>query len=845
MALRFSVPVVWRCASMFVAAGIVCRIGDAQDAARSRRMSPTFIVSNGETVVASAVVTASPYHADLSGERDASAAIQKALDAVAAVNGGVVFLPKGRYRLESGLRVGYGTTLRGEWQPPGEPEAFSGTVLLACTGGGSEEGAPLIELPPHRETGLIGVTIYYPEQPPDAIVPYPFAIAGGSATVRDVTLCNAYNGIELSLANACVIDRIRGTVLRRGITALNSSEFAWMRDVRFSNEVWPRAQTALTGVAMTGAQGKAVDAFTKTNLVGLELGRLDGFAIDGFEVGAARLPVLIRKRPHVKQHRVFGFGGLMHKVAQPREEHGWDTWYYEMHYADLDNVPEAAGRSYTFGPVPVSARTNPDSFFDVTAAPFSAVGDGKADDTKAIAAALEAAGKAGGGTVYLPQGEFKVTSPLTVPTGVELRGPLGHGKIRESRETCSLAGYAGKNTSAPESATALITLMPSSGVRGFTIVFPEQSHDVDALVSFPYAIRGAGAGVWVVDMHLLNATHGIDLATRRCDNHLVRDLWGTAFFKGIHVGGGSRNGRLERVAWSYGPWAEPGRLKGIATKETKDRLAEFHYEHSVHYTFGDCVGQKAWGLVGFYPRIHFHFIPENGKACRDAEFWMSMHDVAREACLKLDAGKRIDLLGYFGTGGRDKKHNWFETGPEFRGPLNVHAKTIQPTFLNHPVTAAREAVRFFNERSLTTGRPATASPTAQGSDPKLAVDNDPRTWWEAPAKSLLDVDLGDSFKLTRVQVESAGRFLKLSLNTVSAELLTSNDGRNYKLAARLNARPGGKRQPVTRSWIDIPILPPVVARHVRLKVTDPGEGGVTRVAGFDVFGVPANAGEQQ
>jgi len=808
-----------------------------QAAAGRRRASPTFIVSNGETIVASAVVTAAPYKADASGKRDASAAIQKALDAVAAVNGGVVFLPAGRYRLESGLRISSGTTLQGAWREPDSADAFAQTALLACTGAGSEDGPPLIEVVPHRETGVIGVCIYYPGQSPDAVVPYPFAIAGGCTTLRNITLCNAYNGIDLQVVNASVVDGIRGTVLRRGVTALHSLEFAWMRDVRFSNDVWGRARAALSAKPMTPEHRSAVDKFTRQHLVGLELGRLDALAIDGVEMAQARLPVLIRKRPQEKQHPVFGYGGVMHDVARPREEHGWDPWYYAMYYADLDNVPEAAGRSYRFGPTPVPARTDPDSFIDVTDPPFRAVGDGEADDTGAIAAALAAAGEAGGGTVYLPQGEYKVTAPLTVPAGVELLGPLGQGKIRQYLETCSLAGYCGRDAQDAAAAPALLTLMANAGVRGFTITFPEQSPDVDELVPYPYALRGAGAGVWVVDMHILNAVYGIDLATHRCDRHLVRDLWGTAMFKGIHVGGGSRNGRLERVAWSYGPWGSGAQARELQPKERRDRLGPFHHDHSTHYTFGDCVGEKAWGLVGFFPRVHFHFVGEAGRACRDAEFWLSMHDVARETCLKLDAGERIELLGYFGTGSGGGTRNWLEIDPAFHGPLNVYAPTIQPPFVNHGIKATRSQVAFFSETSLTTARPATASATAEGSNPKHAVDRDPRTWWEAPAGALLDVDLGAEMPLNRVRIEGAGRFLRLALNTVKAELLVSRDGKDFKHAATLNARMGGAKQPHTHSWVDTPIDPPARARYVRLRVTDPGEDGVIRVAGFDVFGV--------
>ncbi len=45
-------------------------------------------------------VTAEPYRADASGETDATAAIQTAIDAAGRAGGGVVFLPAGTYRLE-------------------------------------------------------------------------------------------------------------------------------------------------------------------------------------------------------------------------------------------------------------------------------------------------------------------------------------------------------------------------------------------------------------------------------------------------------------------------------------------------------------------------------------------------------------------------------------------------------------------------------------------------------------------------------------------------------------------------------------------------------------------------
>jgi hypothetical protein len=62
------------------------------------------------------------------------------------------------------------------------------------------------------------------------------------------------------------------------------------------------------------------------------------------------------------------------------------------------------------------------TLYIATASPYGAVGDGAHDDTANIQSALNAAGTAGGGIVYLPAGHYLTTGTLTVPSGVELRG---------------------------------------------------------------------------------------------------------------------------------------------------------------------------------------------------------------------------------------------------------------------------------------------------------------------------------------------------------------------------------------------------------------------------------------
>lgn len=70
------------------------------------------------------------------------------------------------------------------------------------------------------------------------------------------------------------------------------------------------------------------------------------------------------------------------------------------------------------------------SYFPASA--YGAVGDGSADDTAAIQAALDAANAAGGGVVYLHEGVFKTTDNLTIYSDTTLLGTGGGTIIRQT-----------------------------------------------------------------------------------------------------------------------------------------------------------------------------------------------------------------------------------------------------------------------------------------------------------------------------------------------------------------------------------------------------------------------------
>lgn len=173
------------------------------------------------------------------GTSDDTGAIQAAIDA-ATVRGGTVYLPAGEYRVAGNLDLKEGVALVGVNAGPMSMGQRKGTILLAAAGRGDEDAAPFIHMT--HATTVRGVTIYYPQQRCDAIVPYPWTLQleGFDTTVEDVTFINSYNGIRTGPANN-VRHRIRsvaGTVLRRGLYVDYCTDIGRVENVQFHCHWW-------------------------------------------------------------------------------------------------------------------------------------------------------------------------------------------------------------------------------------------------------------------------------------------------------------------------------------------------------------------------------------------------------------------------------------------------------------------------------------------------------------------------------------------------------------------------------------------------------------------------------
>lgn len=183
-----------------------------------------------------AFVSALDYGARGDGMTDDTKAVQAALDACAA-DGGTVLLPSGRYLIGGHLVVPPYVTLRGTFSAPAATSHTTGTILLAFEGRGNVHAEPFITL--NRCSTLRGLQVFYPEQEPENITPYPWCVRGygDNIAIRDVLLINPYLGVDFGTfpAGRHWINGLYGQALKTGLFVDKCLDVGRVENVHF----WP------------------------------------------------------------------------------------------------------------------------------------------------------------------------------------------------------------------------------------------------------------------------------------------------------------------------------------------------------------------------------------------------------------------------------------------------------------------------------------------------------------------------------------------------------------------------------------------------------------------------------
>lgn len=219
---------------------------------------------------------------------------------------------------------------------------------------------------------------------------------------------------------------------------------------------------------------------------------------------------------------------------------------------------------------------------------YGAMAQPEADNTSAFQKALDDARKAGGGTVYVPAGEYRFAGSLTVPSGVEIRGSFDapHHTMSEGTVLMPMFGRG------RETGDAFISLSSGSGVRGLTVYYPDQR--VDDIVAYPWTIRALGPGCWLLDVTGSNVYQFVDFGTNPSDGHLIRDVDGGPLKAGIWVSKGS--GEVDNCQFNDHFWmrryknAPPLASPNADPKMLGKQLWKFLAKNLEGLVFGDCQG---------------------------------------------------------------------------------------------------------------------------------------------------------------------------------------------------------------------------------------------------------------
>ena len=253
---------------------------------------PTVIVpphNTNEIVVA--LATPQQYGAVGDGVTDDTVAFQNAMNAVnnsGGLGGGVVYVPAGTYCFSNNLTIPPGVTLHGDWTDWSQgTNGVVGTLFKVYAGEGQSNGTPFITF---NGGALNGVSIWYPNQNPASITPYPYTLKiTGFSVVQDVALINSYQGINGPGAALHILSTVFGSPLYIGITVDNLGDISHQEDVRFSPDFWPASK--LPGAPAVGGPHAA---WMRANGTAELLQRVDGEAItdvniSGYKVGVYAL----------------------------------------------------------------------------------------------------------------------------------------------------------------------------------------------------------------------------------------------------------------------------------------------------------------------------------------------------------------------------------------------------------------------------------------------------------------------------------------------------------------------------------------------------------------------------
>ena len=190
----------------------------------------------------------------------------------------------------------------------------------------------------------------------------------------------------------------------------------------------------------------------------------------------------------------------------------------------------------------------------IAEAVFAPLAQTEADAAPALQAVIDRVSKAGGGTVFLPVGQYTIASRVIVRESVTLRGDWDayHATNSTLLKITADKGY--------EQAPATFSVERGSGLVGLTFWYPEQR--VPDPIPYPWTVKNAEMGAndnqTVADCTFVNSWKAICIGPDGSELHTFRNLLMCALKTGISIDSVTDIGRISMVRISTGAWCSSG-----------------------------------------------------------------------------------------------------------------------------------------------------------------------------------------------------------------------------------------------------------------------------------------------
>ena len=224
---------------------------------------------------------------------------------------------------------------------------------------------------------------------------------------------------------------------------------------------------------------------------------------------------------------------------------------------------------------------------DITKVPYNADNTGKEDVTKIIQQAIDDCFNIGGGTVWLPKGEYRVTGNIYIQKFVTLRGEYQDPDDGNDYGTVIVADVESSSEILP----ALFTISGSAGAVGLTVWYPEQS--IERVIPYPYTfyIETGHMLQTIQNCTLINSYRGIGAGAQYefgvSEPHemmTIENVKGTCLYEGISVHNSSDVDTIKTLYISNTYWAQSGEKFNAPSME---KLNEYTRANSYGMVLGD------------------------------------------------------------------------------------------------------------------------------------------------------------------------------------------------------------------------------------------------------------------